>query len=293
MTHIRLNPECVECLKKKHLYDYPDGVTDEAKEEYTKRVIDIIDNATPETSAPELVEKIEALRYETFGVSKDFSHIKRHFNGLILSMEKEIEKNIKKSSDPLETAVKYAMMGNYIDFGAMDKVDEDKLLSLIDEALDISVAKDEFLKFREELGKAENIVYITDNCGEVVFDKLLMKTIKECYPRLHLDIIVRGKDVLNDATEDDAEQVGLYDIADVTNNGTAIAGTYLDRISEDARNKINNADVIIAKGQGNFETLRYCGLNIYYIFMCKCTMFAERFKVPRFSGMFINDLRLE
>lgn len=293
MTHIRLNPECVECLKKKHLYDYPDDITDNAKEEYTKRVIDIIDNATPETSAPELVEKIEALRHETFGVSKDFSHIKRHFNGLILSMEKEIEKNIKKSSDPLETAVKYAMMGNYIDFGAMDKVDEDKLLSLIDEALDISVAKDEFLKFREELGKAENIVYITDNCGEVVFDKLLMKTIKECYPRLHLDIIVRGKNVLNDATEDDAEQVGLYDIADVTNNGTAIAGTCLDRISEDARNKINNADVIIAKGQGNFETMRCCRLNIYYIFMCKCTMFAERFKVPRFSGMFINDLRLE
>ena len=293
MTHIRLNPECVECLKKKHLYDYPDGVTDNAKEEYTKRVIDIIDNATPETSAPELVEKVEALRHETFGLSKDFSHIKRHFNGLILSMEKEIEKNIKKSSDPLETAVKYAMMGNYIDFGAMDKVDEDKLLSLIDEALDISVAKDELLKFREELGKAENIVYITDNCCEVVFDKLLMKTIKEFYPRLHLDIIVRGKDVLNDATEDDAEQVGLYDIADVTNNGTAIAGTCLDRISEDARNKIDNADVIIAKGQGNFETLRYCGLNIYYIFMCKCTMFAERFNVPRFSGMFINDLRMD
>ena len=208
-------------------------------------------------------------------------------------MEDEIKANVKKSENRLKTAVKYAMMGNYIDFGAMDKVDEGKLLSLIDEALDISVATDEFLRFKKELESAENIVYITDNCGEVVFDKLLMKTIKECYPQLHLDIIVRGKDVLNDATEDDAEQVGLYDIADVTNNGTAIAGTCLDKISEDARNKINNADVIIAKGQGNFETLRFCGLNIYYIFMCKCTMFAERFKVPRFSGMFINDLRLE
>lgn len=293
MTHIRLSPECVECLVKKFSKDYPDNADREKSEAFTHKVLEIVNTATPDKSAPELVEQIESLRFEIFGIKKDFRDIKHHFNELIMSMEREIEDKISSSLNPLETAVKYAMMGNYIDFGAMDKVDEDKLLSLIDEALDISVVKDEFLKFREELGKAENIVYITDNCGEVVFDKLLMKTIKECYPRLHLDIIVRGKDVLNDATEDDAEQVGLYDIADVTNNGTAIAGTCLDRISEDARNKINNADVIIAKGQGNFETLRYCGLNIYYIFMCKCTMFAERFKVPRFSGMFINDLRLE
>ena len=293
MTHIRLNPECVECLVKKFSKDYPDNADREKSEAFTHKVLEIVNTATPDKSAPELVEQIESLRFEIFGVKKDFRDIKHHFNELIMSMEREIEDKISSSLNPLETAVKYAMMGNYIDFGAMDKVDEGKLLSLIDEALNISVATDEFLRFQEELGKAENIVYITDNCGEVVFDKLLMKTIKECYPRLHLDIIVRGKDVLNDATEDDAKQVGLYDIADVTNNGTAIAGTCLDRISEDARNKINNADVIIAKGQGNFETLRFCGLNIYYIFMCKCTMFAERFKVPRFSGMFINDLRLE
>ena len=82
-------------------------------------------------------------------------------------------------------------------------------------------------------------------------------------------------------------------VAKVTPNGTAIAGTCIARVSEDVRNKIENADVIIAKGQGNFETMRFCGLNVYYIFMCKCTMFAERFNVPRFSGMFINDLRME
>ncbi len=293
MKHIRLNNECVKCLIKKFSKDYPLNTDTEKSEEFTNKVLDIINNATPDKSAPELVEKIENLRFEIFGVKKDFKDIKRHFNALIMSMEDEIENQILSSPSPLETAVKYAMMGNYIDFGAMDKVDEDKLFKFIDDALDIDVPQNEFLRFQNELETSKRVVFVTDNCGEVVFDKLFIKTILKLYPEIDLDIIVRGEDVLNDATMDDAKQIGLDKIARVTGNGTAIAGTCLDRVSKDTRKKIDNADLIIAKGQGNFETLRYCGLNIYYIFMCKCTMFAERFNVPRFSGMFINDLRME
>ncbi len=293
MKHIRLNNECIKCLIKKFSKDYPLN-TDKVKAvEFTNKVLEIINTATPDKSAPELVEKIENLRYEIFGVKKDFKHIKNHFNSLIMSMEDEIENKISTSHSPLETAIKYAMMGNYIDFGAMDKVDESKLLTLIDEALDIEVPQREFSKFQKELETAQRVVFITDNCGEVVFDKLLIKTILKLYPTIDLDIIVRGEDVLNDATMDDAKQIGLDKISKVIGNGTAIAGTCIDRVSEDVRSKIENADLIIAKGQGNFETMRFCGLNVYYIFMCKCTMFAERFNVPRFSGMFINDLRME
>lgn len=293
MTHIRLNDECKRCLLKKFPYDFPEDAKDKDCEIFSRKAVEIISSASSDKSAPELVEKIENLRFETFGVTKDFTKIKHHFNNLILSMESEIEKNITTSQNPLETAIKYAMMGNYIDFGAMDKVDEKALLKFIDDALNIPVPRDEFNRFTKDLENANDIVYLTDNCGEVVFDKLLMRTILKIFPHLNLNIIVRGGAVLNDATEDDARQVGLYDISNVCGNGTAIAGTCLDRVSDEVKNKIHNADVIIAKGQGNFETLRYCGLNIYYIFMCKCTMFAERFNVPRFSGMFINDLRME
>ncbi len=293
MKHIRLNNECVKCLLKKFPYDFPDGAKEDDCQIFSKKVIELISTASPDHSAPEIVEQIENLRFETFGVKKDFKDIKRHFNALIMSMENEIENKILVFQNPLETAIKYSMMGNYIDFGAMDKVDENKLLTFIDEALNIEVPQEEFLRFQEELKHAKHLVFLTDNCGEVVFDKLLIKTISTLYPKIKIDIIVRGHDVLNDATMDDARQVGLYDIANVYDNGTAIAGTCLDRISKETRIKIDNADLTIAKGQGNFETLRYCGLNIYYIFMCKCTMFAERFNVPRFSGMFINDLRIE
>ena len=98
-----------------------------------------------------------------------------------------------------------------------------------------------------------------------------------------------GKPVLNDATMEDAVQVGLDKAAQVIGNGTDVAGTCLEELSEQALDVINTADVMIAKGQGNFETLQKCGKNIYYIFMCKCDMFAKRFNVPKYTGVLIND----
>ena len=140
---------------------------------------------------------------------------------------------------------------------------------------------------------AEKLIFITDNCGEIVLDKLLIKTILKEYPQIKAEAIVRGEAVLNDATLKDAKQVGLTAVLPVFGNGTAIAGTCLSRIPQTVMKKIDSADIIIAKGQANFETLRYCGKNIYYIFMCKCQMFADRFGVPKLSGMLLNDLRMK
>ena len=136
---------------------------------------------------------------------------------------------------------------------------------------------------------AKRLVYISDNCGEIVMDKILLGILKENYPRLQMTVIVRGKPVLNDATMEDAIQIGLDREMAVIGNGTDVAGTCLEELSEQARTAIEEADVIFAKGQGNFETLQKCGKNIYYIFMCKCDMFAKRFNVPKYTGVLIND----
>ena len=142
---------------------------------------------------------------------------------------------------------------------------------------------------KKDLSEARRIVLLTDNCGEIVLDKLLLKVIKELYPEAELNIMVRGEEVLNDATRKDALEVGLDKVGSVVDNGTEIAGTFLDAVSKDALQILEEADVILSKGQANFETLRGCGKNIYYIFLCKCDMFANRFGVPRFTGMMIND----
>lgn len=292
MKPIKLTEECIHCLAEKFTRQYPEDTDEKTKLEYIKRTLRAISDASLDMSAPEIVENINIIQEEMFGKSTDYTEIKRYFNKLMLSKEDDIQSRIKDEDDPIKTAIKYSMMGNYIDFGTIENVEADKLFKLLDNAKDIQLDDEEYEKFTYELKNAKKIVFLTDNCGEIVLDKLLIKAIKEEYPKLQVDVIVRGYPVLNDATLDDAYEVGMEKIADVLDNGSRVAGTCVNKISKDALEKIENADLIIAKGQGNFETMRYCTLNVYYIFMCKCDMFAEKFNVPKFSGMFLNDLRL-
>ena len=131
-----------------------------------------------------------------------------------------------------------------------------------------------------------------DNCGEIVADKLLIKVIQEQYPEIHITVVVRGMEVLNDAVIEDAKDVGLTKIVEVIGNGNGIAGTQINKLSKEVRTVLDKADIIISKGQGNFETIHGCGRNIYYLFLCKCEWFSERFGMERLKGVFINEKNL-
>lgn len=293
MSVPRLNSECLKCLLNKHINNIPNDVKEETKILYIQELLNILSGATMEMSAPEIVVQINQLRKEMFGYEEDFADVKTYFNDFMLAKEPQIEAKITATEDMLEQAIMYAMLGNYIDFGAMAKVDEETLNQMLDNTQSIRFEKEELENLRNDLAMAKKVVFLTDNCGEIVFDKLLIKTMSILYPNITIDAIVRGKPVLNDATMDDAKQVGLDLLVNVLDNGTDIAGTCLHKISELAKEKIEQADVVIAKGQGNFETMRYCKKNVYYLFLCKCKLFAERFGVPLYSGMLVNDLRIK
>lgn len=286
---IRLNPECISCLLKKHLNCYPESADKNKKIEYMQKVLGLTASAPKEMSAPELLSQINQVKLSMFGIKENFADIKHYFNSLMLKFEKDITKNIYASKDPLKMALCYAMTGNYIDFGAMDSVDESKLKEFIDNVSEDMISDDIYDEFKNELGITNSIVYLTDNCGEIVFDKIFISVIRELFPEISVTAMVRGENILNDATITDAREVGLDKIAAVEENGTDIAGTCLHRLPDKARNIIVNADMVISKGQGNFETLQMCGENIYYIFLCKCRMFAQRFNVPLYSGMLIKE----
>lgn len=286
---IRLNPECVSCLVKKQIGRYPAEAERAVKIEYMQSVLRTIADVPTTMSAPEVMDEIYRIQERMFGAGKDYSRIKEHFNSLMLELAPSVQMEIGKSASPLKTAVQYAMMGNYIDFAAMDSVDENKLIQMLSKAADTPVREDTLLAMEADLKQAKELVYLTDNCGEIVLDKLLIQEIQKLYPDIEITVIVRGKPVVNDATIEDAEQVGLPEMVRVIDNGSSVGGTCIEGISEEAKNHINGADIIISKGQGNFETLQKCGLNVYYIFMCKCSMFADRFGVPLYSGILIND----
>lgn len=292
MDRIRLQPECLSCLIKKQIDNYPKEAGQKQKTEYIRRILRAAADAPETSSAPEVMRTINDIQSDMFGKEKDYSEIKRHFNQWMLSLEPALLGEIRRSEDPLEKAVVYAMAGNYIDFAAMEHIEEDKLRELFERVGKDTVNQAELASLKTDLTKADRLVYLTDNCGEIVCDKLLIQTIRGLNAKLDITVLVRGKPVVNDATMEDAQQTGLTDIAEVMGNGSSIAGTCLHKISQRAKQKIDGADIIISKGQGNFETLYHCGRNVYYIFMCKCRMFAERFDVPLYSGILVNDKKL-
>ena len=293
MKAVKLNHECIDCLLKKHLNAYPCSADKSEITEYKKRILGIISSAGKTESAPEILEKIINLKKEMFNFAEDFSKEKVHFNELMLAQEESLQTKINSASDPVYQAMLYAMIGNYIDFGAMENVSEDYLSDAFENTDFPHTDFSEYQNLRQDIKNAKKLVYITDNCGEIVADKLFISAIREFNPNLEICAIVRGGDVLNDATMDDALQVGIDKVCRVIGSGMAVAGTCPHRMPPDAREAIESSDVIIPKGHANFESLSFYGKNIYFIFLCKCDMFARRFNVPVLTGMLLNDLRMK
>lgn len=285
----RWNSYCTQCLLKKHLTNYPDTATEEERLTYIRRLFSILTDIAPGESSPVVVNRILTLQKEMFDQFVDYTDIKKHFNQLMLEQEDWIYADISSATDPIRRAVQYVMKGNYIDFGVLSDVNSEKLMELLSQAKDQTIDEQIFEELMQDLTSAKNMVLLTDNCGEIVLDKLLVRTIMSQFPDLQIHVIVRGGHALNDATMEDACQVGLPDLVEVIGNGTCLQGTYLPDISKEARDLLEQADVILSKGQGNFESLQYCGLNIYYLFLCKCDLFTKRFHTHLYNGILTND----
>ncbi len=284
-----LNEGCVACLMRRKLDNYPAEAAPGAVAEYRRRVRSVIENGRG-FSSPEVNADISAIYRELFGPERDYTDVKRRFNALMLELESSIQSDVDAAPDPLARAVQYAMVGNYIDFAALGEIDEGELrrrLGAVD-AMAVDPAVLEELRGAAE--SAGRLALFTDNCGEIVTDKVLLRTLRRMNPSLEVTVIVRGVPVVNDATLEDAEQVSMDEVADrVLGNGCDLPGAVLTRISGEALAEVDAANLIISKGQANYEGLSGCGRNIFYIFMCKCELFTNRFKLPRFSGVLTRE----
>lgn len=291
---MKANSMCISCLlaqQEKKFRNFPD---EERKSRYMQKLLGLLYDRGQKDSAPLLYEELMELFKEEWGLGDDFSEIKRKFNYLLLQKETEIEANIEKESDPLKACIRYVCAANYIDFAALGSVSTDTFDRLLSKAAEETVDEDEYSRFLTDLKAAKSLVYLTDNCGEIVLDKLFIKNIKKAYPSLAITAIVRGGDVINDATMEDAAQVGLCDIVPCMGNGDAAPGTVLERIAPEALGAIRSADVIISKGQGNFESLYgEDGINPYFLFMCKCELFVRRFGMTQYSSVFRKGDRIK
>lgn len=279
---MRVIESCAQCLydKQKKMVDHT---------EYLQEVQAIIDGRGEEDTAPYLVYRFNLVYEKYFGKKKPYTSIKKKYNDLVLSMEDELRKRIEMSQNPLYAAFLYARIGNYIDFGAMNQVDEAIFLSLFEKAeiraCDLPVLESLF----KQCANAKSFLLLADNCGEIVLDKLFLEQLQKKFPNLKITVMVRGREVLNDATMEDAVYVGMGAVAKLISNGNSVAGTVYTMLPEDAKQVIDTAEVILSKGQGNYETLCNQGFHIFYSFLCKCELFTSRFNVPRLTGILVEE----
>ena len=290
---MRAEEACKTCTRKKakmfmELYQ----ASKERREEVLRQVERFLDEASPDLSAPRMMAGVLDLLKKETGISDPYERSKREYNQLLLGMEEELSRRIHEAEDLFTVAMRYVTVGNYIDFRALSDVNEEQLRTLLRDCGQFELNPEEVRRFREELGSARELLYITDNAGEIVLDKIFIKVLKELYPKLQVSVLVRGEPVLNDATAEDAKLIGLDRVAAVIPSGTSVPGTQYGQISREARDCMDRADLCLAKGQGNFESLRECGKNIYYLFLCKCDLFVERFQVERLTPAFLNELRM-
>ena len=289
-TFIRARAECTACLKRKYPYMVPEDAPAELVADYQKRVFEIIEGAPDEYASPVIVRDISDVHEEIFGTRIQYTEQKSYYNRLMLDQEDRLREAITEAADPLERAIQYAIVGNYIDLSAFASLDEGFIWESLQQTDRFPLPEKGYKDFCTSLNKAKNVVFLTDNCGEIVVDKLLIETILGLYPDIEsFTAIVKGAEVQNDATMEDAAQTGLDRVVRVIGNGNNIAGTWLPECSEEAVRLIESADLIISKGQANLETLRGLGLPIYYIFMCKCTMLSEDYGVPVLTGMLLHE----
>lgn len=286
---MKIHPECITCLLGKEVGRIPDQAPNAERLAYTRDLLELF--LTEDVTAPVYNKKI-ADRHRAFWKVDDrpmYEAAKKEHNALVAGLAPDMEAHIKEAADPLELAIKIARAGNYIDMAVLDTIDPEKLKELLEKSLDEELDPRVYAELAADLAGARSLVLLTDNCGEVVLDRLMLAELKKLYPDLAVTIIVKSQTAANDVTVADARALGLDQDFQVLGNGSDVPGTSLDYLDGAAREALYGADVILAKGQGNFETLTGCGLNIYYLFLCKCGHFTQMFGVPQFHSLFVRE----
>ena len=233
----------------------------------------------------DLLQKHYGLPLDRFKEEKELS------NRFVLERLDTIRQKVRAASDPLYAGLQFAVLGNYLDFGALQgQVSFEKLEQMLDQALSLPLDREVFARFRQDLEQGKKLLYVTDNAGEIGFDRVFAEEIARQYPQVEITFCVRGDVALNDATRADAAAVGIP--FRVIDNGNRIPGTQIDMLGQEAKEALEGADVILAKGMANVETMLGCGHNVYYAFLIKCQRFVDLFDKPMMTPMLVREKKI-
>jgi len=278
-THL----ECIPCLIRHTLETVGQITDDEAVHEEVLRAV-LRETAKMDLSMPPpmMAQAAYQLMRRLTGIEDPYKESKERFNRLALALYPRLQRVCERSTDPVQTAVRLAIAGNVIDLGPTASLEDSHISDAIEDAVKASLQGSDFEEFRRSAHAAKRILYLGDNAGEIVFDRLLIEQL----PYKNITFVVRGAAVINDVTIADARSTGIADLVEVIDNGSDAPGTIVEDCSAAFRRRLDDADLIIAKGQGNFETLNAADKTAYYLLTVKCPV------VSRHMGCEIGSLIL-
>lgn len=283
---MEFNYDCLNChIKQGIKVSEFLGLDPLTKETIVKEIMASLSKADFSKQNPELMSETWKTITSISQNPDPYKSFKYDYNQILLDIEQPLSSLIESQSNVFSRYLYAAILGNIIDLGPSHSFAKDNWLNIFDEELqkmDLAINKTEELY--TELTKATNLLYLGDNCGEIVLDKLFIKHIKSIFPDLTITFSYRDKPILNDVTSIDTKQVGLSEIVSTISNGNDTPGLILNKTSAEFKVHFEKADIIIAKGQGNYEGLS--GIHdprIFHLFMVKCPLIASETGVPNMS----------
>jgi uncharacterized protein with ATP-grasp and redox domains len=283
---MRTSLDCIPCFFRQALEGIRMLTEDTLlHERAVKKVAAMISSIDLSQPPPLMGQRIHHLIRDTSGVEDPYDTIKKQYNHFALTLYPALKKQVKRSSDRFTTALRLAIAGNIIDFGVTGNLSKDNVRQAVNESLAQPLNEDVIAGLRLSVSRAQKILYLGDNAGEIVFDRLFIEEM----PVEKITFAVRGGPVINDVTLEDAKEVGLSHLVEVIDNGSDVPGTLLQECSEEFRKIFECADLIIAKGQGNYETLNEMEKNIYFLFKVKCLVTA-RHTGCNFGSFFVGAI---
>lgn len=275
---MRVYKECIPCFARQALEAAQAYAPNDSKlqEDVIRTVLRIVAEGDYMKSPPEIAADFFQAIVNLTGVADPHAQAKRISNEEVQNLRPQLRKHIESAADPLEAALRVSIAGNSIDFGAPHGQRDNNLLHVIEHAVESDICMDALAVFKQRVEEAELILYLGDNCGEAVLDGLLIEQL----PKEKVVFAVRGEPILNDITRAEVSQVGIDQLCRVIDNGNNAPGTILSRCSPEFCEWFERADMIISKGQGNFETLQDVDREIFFLMKVKCEVIATMTGLP-------------
>ncbi|OGC21369.1 hypothetical protein A2291_07735 [candidate division WOR-1 bacterium RIFOXYB2_FULL_42_35] len=278
--------ECVSCVIRQTIEIVQRVVKSEKKRQQILRAVvkKLSSVDVHQMDPPEVTYLAHQIIHKMTGIKDLYKQPKIENNQEALELYPYLKKVVKTAKDPLLMAIRLAIAGNIIDYGALAEFDIKKTVK---EAIGQKFAVLDYRKFKRDLKGAGFLLYVGDNAGEIVFDRVL---VEELIKQVEVVFAVKSKPVLNDVLMADAKMVGMDKVVKVIESGSDYAGTSLKRGTKEFKRLFKRADIVIAKGQGNFETLDQTSGNIYFLLMMKCPCLARENKLSK-GDIILKSLR--